>query len=59
MRGDAVTVTTSDAFEFDPASMSIPADTDVTVTLDNSGGAVEHDYTVEDEASGFRGSGTS
>lgn len=45
--GDAITVQTTE-FEYDPASMTIPADTDVTVTLDNSEGAVEHDFTVED-----------
>ncbi len=46
--GDALTVTTTE-FEYEPASMTVPADTDVTLTLDNSDGAVEHDYTVEDE----------
>lgn len=46
--GDSLTVATTE-FEYDPASMTIDADTDVAVTLDNSGGAVEHDFIVEDE----------
>lgn len=45
--GDAITVATTE-FAYDPASMTIDADTDVALTLDNSGGAVEHDFIVED-----------
>lgn len=33
-------------FEFDPADVSIPADTPTTVMLENNG-VVEHDWTVE------------
>lgn len=46
--GDSVTVTTSE-FAFDPDDITIPADTDVTVVLDNSGGSVEHDFTIDEQ----------
>lgn len=46
--GDVLTVATTE-FEYDPSSMTIDADTDVALTLDNSGGAVEHDFIVEDQ----------
>jgi plastocyanin len=42
----AVTVVTTE-FQFDPDRFSIPADTDVVVTIDNSGGVVEHDFTID------------
>lgn len=45
--GDAVTVVASE-FAFDPGDITIPADTDVTVTLDNGEGGVEHDFTIDE-----------
>jgi uncharacterized cupredoxin-like copper-binding protein len=42
-----VTVVTTE-FVFTPDTFSIPADTDVTVTVDNSGGVVEHDLTIDE-----------
>ena len=36
-------------YAFDPADLTIPADTDVTVVVDNTAGVIEHDFTVEDE----------
>lgn len=48
-QGDSgVTVVTTE-FKFDPDTATIAADTDVSLTLDNSQGVVEHDYTVEGE----------
>lgn len=46
--GGDLTVATTE-FKFDPDSATIAADTDVTLTLDNSKGVVEHDYTVDGE----------
>ncbi len=43
---DVTLVTTE--FAFEPDAFTIAADTDVTVTIDNSGGAVEHDFVVDD-----------
>lgn len=44
--GDVSIVTTE--FAFDPDAFAIAADTDVVVTIDNSGGAVEHDFTIDE-----------
>lgn len=46
--GGGVVVATTE-FKFTPDAIAIAADTDVTVTVDNSKGLVEHDFTVEDE----------
>ncbi len=46
--GETVTVVTSE-FAFDPDDITIPADTDVTIELDNSDGGVEHDFTIDEE----------
>jgi len=40
------TVVTTE-FEFEPASFSIEADADVTITVDNSKGMVEHDFSID------------
>ena len=40
----SVTVTGTE-FAFDPARVTVPADTDVTVTFEN-GGTIEHEWTV-------------
>lgn len=45
---DAVTVATTE-FAFDPDSITIDADTDVTIELDNSEGGVAHDFTIDEE----------
>ncbi|MEX0869295.1 MAG: cupredoxin domain-containing protein [Nitriliruptoraceae bacterium] len=44
--GDVAIVATE--FAFEPAAVSIAADTDVVVTIDNTGGAVEHDFTIDE-----------
>jgi uncharacterized cupredoxin-like copper-binding protein len=44
--GETVTITSKDIF-FDPAEVTIPADTDVTVSLPNEG-AAQHNFTVAD-----------
>jgi plastocyanin len=44
----AVSVKTTE-YQFDPADLTIPADTAVTITVDNTGGVIEHDLTVEDQ----------
>lgn len=44
---DAVTIVSTE-FAFDPDTFTIAADTDVVVTLDNSGGIVEHDLTIDE-----------
>jgi plastocyanin len=43
---DSVTVVATE-FAFDPVDFSIPADTDVAVTLENAG-VVEHDIQIDD-----------
>lgn len=43
---DSVTVVASE-FAFEPADVSIPADTDVAITLENAG-VVEHDIQVDE-----------
>lgn len=44
--GDGVTVVATE-FEFEPSSVTLPADEDVELTLDNQG-VVEHDIVVEE-----------
>lgn len=44
--GDGVTVVASE-FAFDPVDLTLPADEDVEVTLENAG-VVEHDITVDE-----------
>lgn len=43
----AQTIKTTE-YKFDPASFSIPADTDVTIEVDNTGGVIEHDFTIDE-----------
>lgn len=43
---DAVTIAATE-FKFDPASFSLPADTDVELVIENKG-VVEHDITVDE-----------
>lgn len=43
---DGVAVVATE-FEFEPAEVTIPADTPVDITLDNQG-AVEHDWTIDE-----------
>ena len=43
---DGLTVTAKE-FEFDPTSITIPADTPTDVTIDNQG-VIEHDITVDE-----------
>lgn len=45
--GESVDVSATE-FAFDPAELSAPADTDVTVNLINNGG-VEHDWVIRDQ----------
>lgn len=46
--GGATTLTVSASeFAFDPASLSAPADSEVTVTVENVG-TVEHDLTIDE-----------
>jgi len=44
---DGALVIEASEFAFEPETVTIPADTDVEITLDNVG-AVEHDWTVEE-----------
>jgi uncharacterized cupredoxin-like copper-binding protein len=44
--GDAVTIIAKD-IAFEPTEFSIPADTDVKITLDNEG-SLQHDFNIED-----------
>jgi plastocyanin len=43
---DTVTLVATE-FSFDPDAVSIPADTDVAITLENAG-VVEHDFVVDE-----------
>lgn len=45
--GESVDVSATE-FAFDPAELSAPADTDVTVNLTNNG-SVEHDWVIRDQ----------
>jgi plastocyanin len=44
--GGAITIVATE-FEFDPADVSIPADTATDITIDNQG-VVEHDWTIDE-----------
>jgi len=35
-------------YQFQPSSLSIPADTPVTIEVDNSRGVIEHDFTIDE-----------
>jgi len=43
----AFTIVTDDAFAFEPRTLEVPADTPVTLTLENHSDKVLHDFTVE------------
>ena len=45
--GQALTVKSSDTMRFDPATLNIRANTPVTLTLDNSGAALVHDFVLD------------
>ncbi len=45
--GGGTTVEATDDFEFSPAALTIEAETDTDITLDNVG-VVEHDWTIEE-----------
>jgi uncharacterized cupredoxin-like copper-binding protein len=42
-----VTVKTSDQMRFEPATLAVRANTPVSLTLDNSGSALLHDFTID------------
>jgi uncharacterized cupredoxin-like copper-binding protein len=42
-----VTVKTSDQMRFEPATLAVRANTPVSLTLDNSGAALAHDFTID------------
>ncbi len=42
-----VTVKTSDQMRFEPAALAVRANTPVSLTLDNSGSALLHDFTID------------
>lgn len=44
----AVTLKTTNDLKFDPAEFTIPVNTDVTVTLDDSAGALPHNISIDD-----------
>jgi uncharacterized cupredoxin-like copper-binding protein len=43
----SVTVRSSDTMRFNPATLTVRANTPVTVTLDNSGAALIHDFVID------------
>jgi plastocyanin len=43
-----VTVKSTDQMRFEPANLTVRANTPVTLTLDNSGSALLHDLTIDD-----------
>src|SRR5581483_4756027 len=43
----SVTVRSSDTMRFNPASLTVRANTPVTVTLDNGGAALIHDFVID------------
>jgi uncharacterized cupredoxin-like copper-binding protein len=42
-----ITIKSQDTMRFDPATITVRANTPVSVTLDNSGAALVHDFTVD------------
>jgi uncharacterized cupredoxin-like copper-binding protein len=44
--GETVTLASGEMF-FQPAELAIPADTDVTISIDNSNGALPHNFTID------------
>jgi uncharacterized cupredoxin-like copper-binding protein len=44
----AITVVSSDDFVFDPDALTLTAGQPVVITLDNSGGAIEHDFASDE-----------
>jgi uncharacterized cupredoxin-like copper-binding protein len=44
----AITVVSSDDFTFDPDALTVTAGQPVVITLDNSGGAIEHDFASDE-----------
>src|SRR5438067_5823138 len=45
-----VTVKSSDTMRFDPATLTVRANTPVNITLDNSGSALVHDFVIDSPA---------
>jgi uncharacterized cupredoxin-like copper-binding protein len=47
--GTELTVKTLDTFAYDPNAWTVPASQDVSLTLDNSAGALEHSFIILNE----------
>src|SRR5215208_7181205 len=48
--GQSVTLKSTDQMRFDPATLTIRANTPVNITLDNSGSALVHDFVIDNPA---------
>src|SRR5436305_8099852 len=46
----SVTVRSTDTMRFDPSTLTVRANTPVTITLDNGGAALVHDFVIDSPA---------